>query len=482
MSFIGMKLFGVDANIVALSGIAIAIGTMVDMGVILSENMVRHLQGADPEENRLEVIYRAASEVGGAVVTAVATTVVSFLPVFTMEAAEGKLFKPLAYTKTFALVSSLVLALTLMPAVAHLFMGRRLGRGIPIPSRWRSTMSRWSLVITVVVVGLVLTTSWLPLGPEKGVLVNALFIFAIIGGILGFFAMVIRNYEALLSWCLQHKLAFLSAPVVLVILAGTIWLGVDGLTGWLPQPVRTSPPLAALSRAFPGLGKEFMPDLDEGSFLYMPTTMPHASIGEALDVLAKLDMAIQSIPEVESVVGKLGRADTSLDPAPISMIETVINYKSEYRLNEHGRRIRFRHRNGEYARDDQGELIPDRRGRPYRQWRPEIGSSNDIWDQIVKAADLLGTHIGPTSATHRGPNRHAPERHACAHGGSRSRGPTCRPSTTWGSTWRGFSRAFRRWNPHRYSPTASSASRTSRSTSTGRRLPAMGSTSRAFRM
>ena len=111
MCFIAMKQFGVDANIVALSGIAIAIGTMVDMGVIISENILKHLDKAGPEEDRLHVVYRASSEVGGAVVTAVSTTVVSFLPVFTMIGAEGKLFRPLAFTKTFALISSVVVAL-----------------------------------------------------------------------------------------------------------------------------------------------------------------------------------------------------------------------------------------------------------------------------------------------------------------------------------------------------------------------------------
>ena len=126
MSFIGMKAFKVDANIVALSGIAIAIGTMVDMGVILCENILRRLEEAGPDENSLDVVHRAAVEVGGAVLTAVTTTIISFLPVFTMQAAEGKLFKPLAYTKTFALVASIIVALTIIPPFAHLlFTGRR---------------------------------------------------------------------------------------------------------------------------------------------------------------------------------------------------------------------------------------------------------------------------------------------------------------------------------------------------------------------
>ena len=124
MTFIAMKLFGVDANIVALSGIAIAIGTIVDMGIVICENILRHLDQAHPDENKLEVIFRASSEVGSAVLTAIATTVVSFLPVFTMEAAEGKLFKPLAFTKTFALIASVIVALTIIPPLAHILFTR----------------------------------------------------------------------------------------------------------------------------------------------------------------------------------------------------------------------------------------------------------------------------------------------------------------------------------------------------------------------
>jgi len=124
MCFIAMKLFGVDANIVALSGIAIAIGTMVDMGVILCENILKSLDEASPDEDRLIVVFRAASEVGSAVLTAVSTTIVSFLPVFAMEAAEGKLFKPLAFTKTFALIASVIVALTIIPPLAHILFTR----------------------------------------------------------------------------------------------------------------------------------------------------------------------------------------------------------------------------------------------------------------------------------------------------------------------------------------------------------------------
>ncbi len=147
-----------------------------------------------------------------------------------------------------------------------------------------------------------------------------------------------------------------------------------------------------------GLGKEFMPPLDEGPFLYMPTTMPHASIGECLDVLQKQDVAFVSIPEIESVVGKIGRVESSLDPALISMIETVINYKSEYIADKNGNHIRFRYdkKSGEFIRDENGRLIPDdRHGRPFRQWREHIKSPDDIWDEIVKAGQIPGTTSAP---------------------------------------------------------------------------------------
>jgi Cu(I)/Ag(I) efflux system membrane protein CusA/SilA len=140
-----------------------------------------------------------------------------------------------------------------------------------------------------------------------------------------------------------------------------------------------------------------MPPLDEGSFLYMPTTMPHASMGEALDVIEKQDMAIRAIPEVDSVVGKIGRADTALDPAPVNMIETVITYKTEYITGKDGRRLAFRYdrRKKDFVRDATGELIPDPHGKPFRQWRDTIHSPDDIWDEIVKAAQLPGVTSAP---------------------------------------------------------------------------------------
>ena len=436
MSFIAMKQFGVDANIVALSGIAIAIGTMVDMGIVVSENIVRQLAERRPEESPLAVVFRASSEVGGAVLTAVSTTVVSFLPVFTMQAAEGKLFKPLAYTKTFALVASVLVALIVIPPLAQtLFTARaRLPRALALPERWRRRLPLAGNLLAALLVGLLLARHWQPLGPERSLAVNFLFVALLIGGLLLMLFALQRHYTRMLAWCLDHKTAFLALPVALLLLGGTIWLGVDRVFAWLPDPVRHWGPVQRLAHTFPGLGQEFMPPLDEGSFLLMPTTMPHASIGEVQDVLSKQDLAIGAIPEVESAVGKLGRADSPLDPAPISMIETVINYRPEYLLDAEGRRQSFRFDTGEddlfrapdgapvpapdgepyrvrgsFARDEDGRLVPDRHGRPFRLWRPALDPAlnagreawagvrnpDDIWDAILAAATIPGTTSAP---------------------------------------------------------------------------------------
>ncbi|MHC4635423.1 MAG: efflux RND transporter permease subunit, partial [Planctomycetota bacterium] len=364
--FIAMRIFKVDANIVALSGIAIAIGTIVDMGIVICENILRHLSEANENENRLEVVYRATREVGGAVLTAVATTIVGFLPVFTMTGAEGKLFKPLAFTKTFALAASIIIALTILPPAALLLFKKKANANLLKRKKSTGLVN----ILVILIVGIILTRHWLPLGPEKGTLLNLIFITILIGGLLFLFYIFQKYYSKILFWCLANKAKFLSLPVVLIIAAGFIWLG---------------------------LGKEFMPPLDEGSFLYMPTTMPHASIGEALDVLQKQDAAFGSIPEVESVVGKIGRAKTPLDPAPVSMVETVINYKSEYVVDKNGRRMRFKYdrKAGKFVRDENGQLIPDKQGRPYRQWRNHIDNPDDIWNEIIKAGQIPGTTSAP---------------------------------------------------------------------------------------
>ena len=473
MCFIAMKVFGVDANIVALSGIAIAIGTMVDMGIVVCENILKHLDSAPPEENRLDVVFRASSEVGSAVVTAVATTVVSFLPVFTMEAAEGKLFKPLAFTKTIAILASVIVALTMIPPFAHILFTGRIKSGILkrifhviivisgliiaftlkwwlglviiiigayhlaenlLPERVIKYVVRGSNALAITFVAIILTKHWLPLGPEKGLVPNILFVGILVGVLLTLFYLFHQVYGRILGWCLKHKILVLSLPLILILIGGLIWLGFDTFFGWLPSPVKRSGPVSFMTHSFPGLGKEFMPPLDEGSFLYMPTTMPHASISEAADILKKQDMALNDIPEIDTVVGKLGRAETPLDPAPVSMIETVINYKPEYIVDSNGKRLTFRHNpvetdlfrsidgipvfapdgkpysvKGRFIRDTDGSIIHDPQGKPFRLWRPSldvelnpgrkswkgIQTPDDIWNEIVKAAKVPGTTSAP---------------------------------------------------------------------------------------
>ena len=394
MTFIAMRYSGVEANVVALSGIAIAIGTMVDVGIVICESILRHLANRPAGAGRMDAVHRATTEVGGAVLTAVATTVVSFLPVFTMSGAEGKLFAPLAFTKTFALVASIVVALVVVPPVAHaLFTDASAGHG-----RHGRPWLRWLLNgLLIAGVGVFLTAHWLPLGPEPGVVRNLLFVVLVLGGVLLVMSLFRRVYEPMLRWCLAHKATFLVAPGAIVMAGLLAWLGFDRVFFFVPEVVRTLRPLATVGRAFPGLGKEFMPPLDEGSFLHMPTTMAHASIGEAMDILERQVMAVNAIPEVESAVGKLGRVESPLDPAPISMYETLVTYHSEYRTDASGRRLRFRYdrRTGDYERTADGALVPDSNGRPYRQWRDGVRSPNDIWGEIVRVTAVPGTTSAP---------------------------------------------------------------------------------------
>ena len=440
MVFITMKLFNVDANIVALSGIAIAIGTMVDVGVILAENMIRHLEDkklrfreSGIEYTTNEIIYNATAEVSGAILTAVLTTIISFLPVFTMIGAEGKLFRPLAFTKTMALAASLVIALFLIPpfaaflfkksnlmerskyiingvlivlGITAIFYGYWLGLiliayGVValLSVRDRITEKRANLIhiiISCVAIVFLLAEYWRPLGFDRSILMNLIFVAIICFGLLGVFTVFRRYYDSILRWALQNRFLFLIIPTTVLVLGVVI--------------MRNT-------------GKEFMPALNEGSFLLMPTSLPHAGVEENKRVLQQLDMAVASIPEIETVVGKAGRTESALDPAPLSMYENVIQYKSEYMRNENGERQRYRvnedglfvlkndkfiiNPNNEIDDDanyaasklktsaTRNELIEDNNGEYYRNWRPEISSPDDIWNEIVKVTKFPGVTSAP---------------------------------------------------------------------------------------
>ncbi|WP_292944376.1 efflux RND transporter permease subunit [Olleya sp. UBA1516] len=423
MVFIAMKLFGVDANIVALSGIAIAIGTMVDVGVILSENIIRHLDEDDGNQSINTVVYNATSEVSGAIVTAVMTTIISFIPVFTMIGAEGKLFRPLAFTKTFALTASIIVALFLIPPFAAFLFRKKnikntfkyvlngvliafgivaivygywlgliliafgITAGFNLQSKITDKQANLiNIIISVSAIVFLLAEYWRPLGVDKSIFWNLIFVSVICFGLLGVFSLFIKYYTRILRWCLDNKLLFLSIPTAIVIAGFFI---------------------------MKNTGKEFMPSLNEGSFLLMPTSMPHSGVEENKRVLQQLDMAVASIPEIETVVGKAGRTESALDPAPLSMYENIIQYKPEYMLNEYGQRQRYKvNDDGEYVlkngmslRAEQSEawqslnakeqLIPDDDGEFYRNWRPEIQSPDDIWNEIVKVTKLPGVTSAP---------------------------------------------------------------------------------------
>jgi len=429
--FIAMRYFNVDANIVALSGIAIAIGTMVDMGIVLTENITRHLKNKT-DQLKL-VILKATQEVAPAIVTAILTTIVSFIPVFALEAAEGKLFRPLAFTKTFALIAAIIVALFILPTLTYWLFGFKAKRAwgktvfnalIILFGAWiawqgyylaatlliafgliaiikqyftsiAGKLKQVDLLITIVGATILLSDKWLPLGTSGSKALNFLFVALILGIILGAFKLFIAYYSKLLGWCLENRIKFLLIPTCLVLFGSTIWLGAERVFGFIPESLKSTEVYTRLSNELPGIGKEFMPALDEGAFLLMPASMPHAGMQQNREVLSQLDMGVASIPEVASVVGKLGRVESALDPAPISMYENVINYKSEYKTDEDGRRIKFKFEDGAFVTTDEGELIPDQRGRYFRQWRDEIKSPDDIWQAIVNSTKLPGVTSAP---------------------------------------------------------------------------------------
>ena len=432
--FILMYLVGVDSNIMSLAGLAIAIGDVGDMGIIMTENIYRHVAAADKSKSHFQTIYEGASEVGGAIITAVSNTLVSFIPVFFLADQEGKLFRPLAFTKTFAISGSVILAITVVPLMCYFLF---------YPVKWNKRVA-WTLAGVLGAVSAFATHAVLMWTTKMGhysgwptsIAVGVIVALAVVRMTRERFLPLEQNavsrnvfkvYEPVLRWTLAHKKTFLLAPLTILFLGFTIWLGVGtvlapvewvvnlfareparvahapsravsgALAGNAPAPgaaaemndaaragnessarapkttreARALPrrPLLDLSqlrwqtvrradgsthrrllwreqtdaeheseiaagvslvrehRILPGIGREFMPPLDEGSFLYMPSLLPQAGLGPAVQVNSIQDRAIASVPEVESVVGKLGRAESALDPAPISMMESIIILK-----------------------------------------------------------------------------------------------------------------------------------------------------------
>ncbi|MDU3130248.1 MAG: CusA/CzcA family heavy metal efflux RND transporter, partial [Bradyrhizobium sp.] len=248
MAFGAMKLLGLGSNIMSLGGIAIAIGAMVDAAIVMIENAHKHLERAKPDQSRVSILIDAASEVGPALFFSLLIITVSFMPIFTLESQEGRLFSPLAFTKTFAMAAAALLSVTLVPALMVIFV-----RGKIVPEH-KNFINRFLI--------------WI--------------------------------YRPIIKAVLRAKILVILLAVA--VLAATLW------------PARQ-------------LGTEFMPALNEGTLLYMPTTLPGISVTKAADLMQMQDRIIRSFPEVASVYGKAGRASTATDPAPTEMFETVVNLK-----------------------------------------------------------------------------------------------------------------------------------------------------------
>lgn len=248
MAFAAMKVLGLGSNIMSLGGIAIAVGAMIDAAIVMIENAHKHLERAPPDKPRVDILIEAASEVGPALFFSLLVITVSFLPIFTLEAEEGRLFGPLAFTKTFAMAAAALLSVTLVPALMVVFVK---GRIIP---ESRNPINR---------------------------------------GLIALYRPMIRGVLGAKS---------LTIALALAVLALSFW------------PARQ-------------LGSEFMPSLDEGTLMYMPTTLPGISVTKAAELLQTQNRIIRSFPEVASVYGKAGRAQTATDPAPTEMFETIINLK-----------------------------------------------------------------------------------------------------------------------------------------------------------
>ncbi len=306
IAFVVMRAMGINANIMSLGGIAIAIGVMVDASVVMVENAHKHLEHFREKGGGMshpEIISLAAQEVGPALFYSLLIITVSFLPVFALGEQSGRMFKPLAYTKTFAMAASAVLAITIIPVLMTVFVRERMTTALT--KKWQVVAlslapvaivlfaasfgfdpGPWGLV-TAMVLSLLLFLALLPqkILPEKTNPINRFFI---------------RIYLPVIKHVLGHPWRIVATAVVLIVVS-----------------------LLPATR----LGHEFMPPLNEGDLLYMPTTLPGISITKARELLQQTDRIIKKFPEVDTVLGKIGRAETATDPAPLSMIETTITLK-----------------------------------------------------------------------------------------------------------------------------------------------------------
>jgi Cu(I)/Ag(I) efflux system membrane protein CusA/SilA len=285
-SFILMRVFGITSNIMSLGGIAIAIGVLVDAGIVITENVFRHVETDEEKLPLLEIVRNAAKQIGRPIFFSMLIIILAFLPVFSLSGEEGKLFHPLAFTKTFAMIGATVLSVTLVPVLATFLIRGRVHREEQNPVM-RVARRLYEPVLTGA-----LRHKMLTLG-----IAGSLFLVSLV--LVSGFGVLLSPAKGLLTLVRARR-------------------GADRVTGaqaWLNAHV------------VPGIGKEFMPPLDEGTLMFMPVTSNAVSLTQAVEIMKKQDEALRSFPEVASVVGKVGRAESPLDPAPINMYETLVELK-----------------------------------------------------------------------------------------------------------------------------------------------------------
>jgi Cu(I)/Ag(I) efflux system membrane protein CusA/SilA len=365
MSFLIMYPLGINANIMSLGGIAIAIGVMVDASVVMVENAHKHLERRGRETPFSEIIADAAKEVGPALFYSLLIITISFLPVFSLQEQSGRMFKPLAYTKTFAMAASSVLAITIIPVLMSFFITQR-------PIDPESSRKRKAGIWLAAVLGppLLVAAGHLTGLPLPGWSLTA----ALLATVFAFFCLVpqrilpeARNpvsrffiylYKPVIRWVLTfRKTTILAAALVL-------------LATWFPAKQ---------------LGSEFMPPLNEGDLLYMPTTLPGLSVTKARELLQQTDKIIGRFPEVKSVHGKIGRAQTATDPAPLTMIETTIMLRPRVTY-ETVSVPRFYDGWPQWLADPFRRVFPDeKRGEVIHEWRKkEVERFFSHWPEWLK--------------------------------------------------------------------------------------------------
>ncbi len=309
ISFTVMYFFDINANIMSLGGIAIAIGVMVDASIVLVENAHKHLEKDRGKKSHTEIIMAASKEVGPALFYSLLIITVSFLPVFTLQEQSGRMFKPLAYTKTFAMAASSVLAITIIPVLMTFFI-----REEALSENMSKKMRRLILIACAVVPSLLVAIAGM-----VGIDLPGWSFFAAMG--LSCFALLSLISQKIMSETenpLSRFFIWIYKPMIKFVLN---WRKMTIVVAMIVLGVTYYP--------YSKLGSEFMPPLNEGDLLYMPTTLPGISITKAKELLQQTDKIIKKFPEVHHVLGKIGRAETSTDPAPLSMIETTIMLRPE---------------------------------------------------------------------------------------------------------------------------------------------------------